>query len=504
MQKCVIYTRVSTDEQTFGYSLETQEAACKKYSEQQNLEVVKVFREEGVSAKTITNRPVLRELLSFCLDKKNSISTILVYKIDRWSRNVAEGTTALALLAKRGIDLKSVTEPSDNNPVGKAMRGILLVFAELDNNIRSERTTVGLKAAFESGRCPWKAKIGYRHTIIDGKKTIEMINAYKPIIFNLFTNAARGLYGKQHLADKMNQDGYSQLWGSAATTKTVDKILKSKFYYGILESKKWGEQQGIHEPIVTAELWLRANEAVYKLGKKWKNPTTITDFVLKGFIRCGNCKTLLRGSFSRGHGGRYGYYHCNNHFCKEPTRIRREKAEEKFKAFLCQFRLTQVQQKLLETVLIGKLESVAKQQESEMKKIDFKLHKISQAKQNIVNSVSNGLINHSEGEEMIDKLRSEETILKLERGEFNLDTEESKAVINFTYKFLSDISSFWERLEPIKKSRLQTLIFPNGVFFKNQECGTSTISPSFELIRSFTESTEPKVTPRGIEPRLAG
>ena len=46
-----------------------------------------------------------------------------------------------------------------------AMRGMMLVWAELDNNIRSERTSTGLRAAFKAGRCPWKAKSGYEHTI---------------------------------------------------------------------------------------------------------------------------------------------------------------------------------------------------------------------------------------------------------------------------------------------------------------------------------------------------
>ena len=71
VQKAIIYTRVSTDEQVTNFSLGFQEKKCREYANKEGWRVVKVFREEGASAKTIAGRPVLRELVKYCKTKKN-------------------------------------------------------------------------------------------------------------------------------------------------------------------------------------------------------------------------------------------------------------------------------------------------------------------------------------------------------------------------------------------------------------------------------------------------
>jgi len=140
MPKAVIYVRVSTEEQTQNYSLESQEKECRAYAQRHNYEIDKVFREEGASGKTIAGRPVLKELLAYSSNKKNNLSFILVYKYDRWARNTSEGLGLITLVAKYGVDVQSITEPTGNNAMGKAMTGLMLVVAQLENDVKSERT----------------------------------------------------------------------------------------------------------------------------------------------------------------------------------------------------------------------------------------------------------------------------------------------------------------------------------------------------------------------------
>jgi len=118
MAKAVIYVRVSTEEQTQNYSLESQEKECRAYALRRNFEVDRVFREEGASGKTIAGRPTLKELLSYCSNKGCGISVVLVYKFDRWARNTSEGLGLMSLLAKYGIEIQSITEPTENNAMG--------------------------------------------------------------------------------------------------------------------------------------------------------------------------------------------------------------------------------------------------------------------------------------------------------------------------------------------------------------------------------------------------
>src|SRR5579884_2452940 len=85
-KRAVIYIRVSTEEQVDNFSLDTQEKKCREEAERRGFSVIEVFREEGRSAKSITGRPVLINLLEYCRKNKNKIQAVFVYRIDRISR----------------------------------------------------------------------------------------------------------------------------------------------------------------------------------------------------------------------------------------------------------------------------------------------------------------------------------------------------------------------------------------------------------------------------------
>ena len=498
MLNAVIYTRVSTEEQTQNYSLDSQEKECRAYADRNNLFVAKLFREEGASAKTVSGRPELKQLLSYCTNKKNQVSTVLVYKFDRWSRNVAEGLTIVATLAKYGINVQSITEPTDNNAMGKAMRGMMLVMAELDNNVKSERTKSGMLAAFEAGRWPWGAPIGYQHTVVNGKKKIVLCQPYKPILIRLFEEAGKNIYTREQLAEIINKMGFAKLWGKAAIETTVDKIIQKKFYFGIMEAKSWKREAiGNHETVIDEVMWTKANMALYgkhntgiKVGKS-------NEFSLKRFVHCGNCLKPLRGSYNHGNGGLYPNYHCTAKGCKHRVGKRKERLEESFQEYLKMFKLSDIQQKLLHAVLTEKLEAKIRNQESEEKMILSRLEEIKDERLAIIKSNSKGLINDDDAAPLLEKLKLDEMTYNLELSESNIDKHEAETVINFTASFLTDVGELWARLDPDRKIKLQQAIFPDGVIYKDGYFGTTKISPSFKLIQQFAES-KPSLVTQGI------
>jgi site-specific DNA recombinase len=132
----VIYCRVSSKEQIEGTSLESQEIACKEYARTQNIRVLKTFIERGESAKA-ADRTQLIELIDFCRTSKDKVHTLLVWKLDRFARNVSDHFNIKATLLKYGVRVVSVTEPIDTNPEGKLMETILAGFAQFDNDIRA-------------------------------------------------------------------------------------------------------------------------------------------------------------------------------------------------------------------------------------------------------------------------------------------------------------------------------------------------------------------------------
>src|SRR5258706_5744013 len=170
--KAVIYCRVSTKEQAEeGNSLVTQERNCREYAAKYSFDVAEVFVEEGESAKT-ADRTELQKLLRFCADRKNQISAIIIYKIDRLSRNTDDYSQLRILLKRYGVEIKSTSEYFENTPAGRFMENIIANVAQFDNDVRTERSVGGMRDAVRDGRYVWRAPIGYKNGRVDGKANI--------------------------------------------------------------------------------------------------------------------------------------------------------------------------------------------------------------------------------------------------------------------------------------------------------------------------------------------
>src|SRR5512135_1988839 len=109
MPGAVIYVRVSTKEQTQNFSLPTQTRACEEHCRREGWDVVKIFREEGESAKT-ADRTQLKEMLAFCRQNKKRVDFVVVHSLSRFSRDARAHHALTGLLAGFGIALRSVTE----------------------------------------------------------------------------------------------------------------------------------------------------------------------------------------------------------------------------------------------------------------------------------------------------------------------------------------------------------------------------------------------------------
>lgn len=87
---------------------------------------------------------------------------MIVHKLDRFARNATDHTQIRALLSSIGVQLRSVTEPIDDTSTGKFMEHVLAAVAELDNNIRTERTVKGMHQRLQDGRWTFPPPLGYR------------------------------------------------------------------------------------------------------------------------------------------------------------------------------------------------------------------------------------------------------------------------------------------------------------------------------------------------------
>lgn len=147
---CGLYVRVSTDRQALeGESLEEQEQRLRDFCKQRNWNVVKVYCEEGRSAKD-TNRPRFKELLKNM--ENGGINTVIVKKLDRLSRSIVDFERICHFFESHNVDLVSLHENFDTTTaMGRAVIRIVMVFAQLEREQTSERTLDVLKHRAEEG-----------------------------------------------------------------------------------------------------------------------------------------------------------------------------------------------------------------------------------------------------------------------------------------------------------------------------------------------------------------
>lgn len=142
MTRIIGYARVSTEDQ----NLDMQQLAIEKYAHEHNLELT-------LYVEKISTRKIERTELNNALKAAASGDRFVVYKLDRLARSTKELYQLTDEMTRRGIDFVSVQDSFDTTtPTGRAMFGMLAVFAEFERDIIQQRTKAGLEAARKRGR----------------------------------------------------------------------------------------------------------------------------------------------------------------------------------------------------------------------------------------------------------------------------------------------------------------------------------------------------------------
>src|ERR1700761_847791 len=157
---CVIYTRVSSKDQTENMSLETQRKACMQYAQRHGYTIVKNFGATNESATT-DERAEFKAMLAYVKKSRERISYILVASLERFSRN----DHAIWLsneLRKLGVEIVSTSQPMDtSNPAGQMQQKMLFLWGEYDNIVRKQKCVAGMKEMLLQGNWPTKPPLGY-------------------------------------------------------------------------------------------------------------------------------------------------------------------------------------------------------------------------------------------------------------------------------------------------------------------------------------------------------
>ena len=493
--KAVIYCRVSTKEQVEeGNSLKTQEKICTEYAEKNGYEVVHVYIEQGESAKT-ADRPELQKMLTQCSVKKNGIKAIITYKIDRISRNTDDYSRIRIRLKKMGVELKSTSEFFENSPVGRFLENTMASIAELDNSIRAERCTNGMKEAIREGRYVWSAPAGYDNGRVDGRPNL-VPNKMAPLILETFQEVAKGNHLTEEVRKIMFKKGLTNKHGQPFAKSYFYELLRNKTYTGTIE--KFGEShKGTYTPLVSENLFRQVQHVLKQKGRRSTSYLIDhEDFPLRRFIRHKN-GSKLRGCWSVGGSGKkYAYYY----FQGLPRHIyKKEILEKKFQQFLDKYALAPKQAKTLSQEVIADYKSRTGSKLEEIEQLLKRLDKVKEQGHRLAQKSINGILPDHIVKVQSELLENEE----MQIGSKLLHYETVKLPIPNAEKLLSDVKGYmtqpgliWKSLRLEFKLMFQEFAFPQGISFDGKKLQTPEVTLFFKAYECFLGTQSSMVDPR--------
>ncbi len=485
-EKAVIYLRVSTEEQCDNYSLETQEDICKKESSRRKYRVDKIFREEGRSAKNIKGRPSLINLLEYCRKYRREIDAVIVYRLDRISRQTADYLAIRKKLAECEIQLISASEPTGNSPTEKFIETMLAGFAQMDNDVRSERTKNGMKARLLAGLSTGYVPLGYINKNGYATKDEETFEKMK----KGWEMMAAGTKTLNEMADTLNKMG---LRGGSPNSKkyklrpqTLNRIFRNKFYIGKVVSKKYDiEVQGQHTPMISEEMFYRVQAILDGRNTRISSPIARRnkdnpDFPLRRIVKCKKCGSSFTGAKSKGKNKRYSYYFCPNR-CSG-TNIPTETMEEATKRLLEKISLKEKTITLLTAYIrrsyFERIASLNKRRE----KAEEELKKLYESRQALIQKNLEGTYSDEIFKEqnaiIEDKIKS----IKIAQDDELLTKYKLENIFEFIQSKLSNLSETYENAELGQKKMLLCSIFPQGLQFEQNAYSNTPISKFYKAI----------------------
>lgn len=305
------YCRVSTEEQSTGdhYSLGNQEKKARDYAKFKDWRIVKV-RKDVASGKD-TNRSGFQELVSCVMGRE--IDVVLVYRLDRLSRNVRDVYDLLDLMKQHGVAFVSITEGFDTTTaMDRAMLGVAAVFAQLTREMIGENVKDGLLRRAESGKWngpKWNPPYGYTY-VVGG--SIEPIPEQAELVRQIFRWFTQDRWGTMKIASALNGQGIVRESGKPGSGQwyqaKVWELLQNPVYVGYLAA---GDKlvKGIHEPLIDPETWETAREIVASRRKQTPR-SKASPYLLTGLVRCGKCGRAMVAQKARykSHSGQKEYY----------------------------------------------------------------------------------------------------------------------------------------------------------------------------------------------------
>jgi DNA invertase Pin-like site-specific DNA recombinase len=476
----IIYCRVSSTEQVENTSLESQERYCMEYAKRESIEILKVFVEKGESAKT-ADRTEFKNAIGFCANKKNKVNHFIVYKLDRFARNQTDHVSVQVILKKLGVALRSATERIDETPMGRVTEGILSVFAEFDNNVRTERSKGGMMEKIKMGVWVWQAPLGYYRPYQGSNIAPEATTAL--FIGMIFEEYAKGTYTYKSLAEYINERGFRTKQGKPICMQLIEKILKNPLYCGRI--KVWGlDIKGTFEPIINEELFFQCQKGYRKNYVKMNRSISNSDFPLRRVCVCSECQTSLTGSTPTSRGSKYSYYHHHKQNCLKAKFIPKEAFEQLFVEYLNELTPDNKYEKIFKAIVTDIWQTNYKKLDENNARIRVEIEKIEQERQKVFDLYKAGKFSDDEFQEQKEIANKKMFTKRLLLQDNHIEEFNMEEALNHCFNFVRETAKNWVRLKNTNYAyamRFQKQIFPEKITFDGEKFGNTNLSLIYKM-----------------------
>ncbi|MBQ6432166.1 MAG: recombinase family protein [Oscillospiraceae bacterium] len=314
----VIYARYSSDNQR-EESIEGQLRECKAFANKKGLQIVGTYIDRALSAKT-DNRPQFQKMIRDSAQKKFEL--VIVWKLDRFSRNRYDSARYKAVLKKNGVRVVSATEAISDGAEGIILEAVLEGMAEYYSADLAEKVLRGmtdnaLKCKYNGGG----VLVGYT---IDAEQHFQIDPVVAPIVLEMFRKYADGCTIKDIVVE-LESKGVRTAKGNPYNYESVARMLRNRRYLGEYRFNDVLVPGGIPQ-IVPEELFDRVQERAKTNKAAPARHKAKEDFILTTKLYCGKCGSYMVGESGTSKTGvTHRYYKCakakKDHTCsKKPVK----------------------------------------------------------------------------------------------------------------------------------------------------------------------------------------
>lgn len=298
----VIYARYSSDSQR-EESIEGQLRECREYAERNNMTIVGTYIDRALSAKT-ADRPEFQHMIKD--SAKELFEIVLVWKLDRFSRDRYDSAHYKHILKKNGVKVVSAKEHISEGPEGIILEAMLEGYAEFYSAELSEKIHRGqkenaLKGKNNGGGVP----LGYLLDKKAQKLVIDPVTA--PLVVEIFEKYADGKTIRSIVED-FNTRGLKTKRGQPFNINSFSSLLKNRKYIGEYRYQDVVIEGGV-PAIVPEDLFNRVQERMEKNRHAPAMAKAKEDYLLTTKLFCGKCERMMVGESGKSHTGAMHYYY---------------------------------------------------------------------------------------------------------------------------------------------------------------------------------------------------